>query len=136
MDTPRQTLESGTVLETKVFCPTAVDLFRFSAATNNPHLIHYNEQHAAGEGFRGVVVQSHLHAAYLHAAVSSWFVGGRVRQLNWRNLQVAVAGDVLSVSGRVVSTSFQSGLDRTELEIVTTNQLDEAVVSAQCVVEC
>ena len=82
--------------------PTAVDLFRFSAATWNAHRIHYDADHARQEGLPGVVVQAHLHGAYLAQVVLA-FGGPRSRlvELEWRNRRPAVAGETLRYGGTV-----------------------------------
>jgi hydroxyacyl-ACP dehydratase HTD2-like protein with hotdog domain len=83
--------------------PSEVQLFLFSAATANPHRIHYDEPYSRSEGYDGVVVQSHLHACLLaRAATESLGPRARVRSLSWQNRAVVVAGDTLTVSGEVV----------------------------------
>ena len=42
---------------------TALQLFRYSAATWNPHRIHFDESYAREEGHEGVALHSHLRAA-------------------------------------------------------------------------
>lgn len=86
--------------------PSEIDLFRFSAVTWNAHRIHYDAPYAASEGLPGVVVQAHLHGAYLAQAALKWGgPGARLRQLTWRNTSPAVAGDELTV--RLTVTSWQ-----------------------------
>ena len=42
---------------------TALQLFRYSAVTWNPHRIHFDEPYAREEGHDGLAVHSHLRAA-------------------------------------------------------------------------
>jgi hydroxyacyl-ACP dehydratase HTD2-like protein with hotdog domain len=42
---------------------TALQLFRYSAVTWNPHRIHFDDPYARKEGHDGVVLHSHLRAA-------------------------------------------------------------------------
>jgi hydroxyacyl-ACP dehydratase HTD2-like protein with hotdog domain len=42
---------------------TALQLFRYSAVTWNPHRIHFDEPYARDEGHRGLALHSHLRAA-------------------------------------------------------------------------
>jgi 3-methylfumaryl-CoA hydratase len=42
---------------------TALQLFRYSAVTWNPHRIHFDEAYARAEGHAGVALHSHLRAA-------------------------------------------------------------------------
>ena len=58
-----------------VFEPTTLQLFRFSAATWNPHLIHYDREYAQTEGYPDVLVQSHLHGCFLVEVVRRWARG-------------------------------------------------------------
>ena len=54
------------------WCPSPVDLFRFSAATSNSHRIHYDHIYATQvEGYPRLVVQGPLIAARLFAYASS-----------------------------------------------------------------
>src|ERR1700681_4791398 len=76
--------------------PTSMDLFRFSALTWNAHRIHYDQMYAESEGYRGLVVQSHLHAAHMVRALDAWAPPTfRLVALNWRNLRPAFVGDTL-----------------------------------------
>ena len=42
---------------------TALQLFRYSAVTWNPHRIHFDERYAREEGHQGIALHSHLRAA-------------------------------------------------------------------------
>lgn len=87
---------------------TSAQLFLFSAATANPHRIHYDLPYAQSEGFGGVVVQSHLHACFLaDAALRSFGPGGTLRSLSWQNRAPAFAGDTLVVRGEVTAVRQQ-----------------------------
>ena len=90
-------------------------LFLFSAATNNPHRIHYDREYAAVEGHPDVLVHGPLQGAWLHQFVTEWAgSAGRVLGLNWQNRArafperdhtfrgtvTAVAGDEISLEVR------------------------------------
>jgi acyl dehydratase len=47
-------------------------LFLFSAATNNPHRIHYDRAYADSEGYADLLVHGPLQGAWLHQFVSDW----------------------------------------------------------------
>ncbi len=47
-------------------------LFLFSAATNNPHRIHYDREYAAVEGHPDVLVHGPLQGAWLSQFVADW----------------------------------------------------------------
>jgi len=92
----------GTALPALVKEPTPVQLFRFSAVTWNPHRIHFDQAYAQTEGYEQVLVQSHLHGAFLIQAVMDW-AGPQARLLTfrWQNRYLSMPGDVLTVSGAV-----------------------------------
>jgi hydroxyacyl-ACP dehydratase HTD2-like protein with hotdog domain len=105
--------------------PTPVQLFAFSAATWNTHRIHYDPEWARVEGYPDVIVQAHLHACFLSQAVKNAFgEGARLERLGWQNRAAAIAGDELTVTGRV--TAVRDG--RVELELEERNQRDEVCV--------
>ena len=91
--------------------PTEVQLFRFSAATSNPHRIHFDLPYAQSEGYPGVVVQSHLHASFLAQAVCDWAGSrSRLKRFRWENRALAVAGDTLTITGFVSSVEHHDGV--------------------------
>jgi hydroxyacyl-ACP dehydratase HTD2-like protein with hotdog domain len=92
------------VIEPLVRAPDRLQIFAFSAVTWNTHRIHTDPGYAAREGYPDVLVQSHLHAAFvmeaLRRAVSP--EGGRVVRFAWQNRHPAVPGDTLTCEGRKV----------------------------------
>lgn len=112
--------------------PTAVQLFRFSAATWNAHRIHYDRAYAQEEGYPDVLVQSHLHACFLMRALRG-AVGedARIERFGWRNRGVAVPGDRLTCGGRASSEEPCSGGGvRVRYELEERNQRGELCASA------
>jgi hydroxyacyl-ACP dehydratase HTD2-like protein with hotdog domain len=109
--------------------PSTVQLFAFSAATGNPHRIHYDAAYARSEGYDDVLVQSHLHACFLAQAVrGAWGPTASLRRLGWQNRAPAIPGDELTVTGRVARVrSGDAGLS-VEVELEERNQRDELVV--------
>jgi hydroxyacyl-ACP dehydratase HTD2-like protein with hotdog domain len=55
--------EVGDVLPPLEHTATALQLFRYSAITWNPHRIHFDESYAREEGHAGLALHSHLRAA-------------------------------------------------------------------------
>ena len=55
--------EAGDVLPPFKHTATALQLFRYSAVTWNPHRIHFDESYAREEGPAGLALHSHLRAA-------------------------------------------------------------------------
>ncbi len=95
--------------------PTNAQLFRFSAVTWNSHLIHYDKVYAQSEGYPDVLVQSHLHGCFLLQTVMDWAgPRARVTGFRWQNRGIAIPGDVLTCSGKVIKA--ESGVIECELE--------------------
>ncbi len=97
-----QDLCVGAVLAPQTFETSIVQVFRYSGATWNTHRIHYDQDYAASEGYPGVLVQSHLHGAFLTKYCTD-FVGrtGRLVDLSLRVRKFAVAGEPLTVVATV-----------------------------------
>lgn len=90
--------------------PTRVQLFRYSAATWNAHRIHYDRGYAQEEGYADVLVQSHLHGAFLTQLCADW-VGesGRLASLEVSVRRYSVPGQRLMCRGRVAKKEAING---------------------------
>lgn len=85
--------------------PTRLQLFRYSAVTWNTHRIHFDPDYAALEGYPDVLVQSHLHGAFLVTLCTDWMgPGGRLTRLEVSVRRYAVPGDILVCGGEVTGT--------------------------------
>ena len=81
-------------------------LFLFSAATNNPHRIHYDREYAAVEGHPDVLVHGPLQGAWLSQFVTDWAgPAGRVVGLSWQNRGRAFPERELTFKGRVTAVA-------------------------------
>lgn len=79
-------------------------LFLFSAATNNPHRIHYDREYAAVEGHPDVLVHGPLQGAWLSQFVTDWAgPAGRLLGLSWQNRGRAFPERDLVFEGRVTA---------------------------------
>ena len=86
-------------------------LFLFSAATYNPHRIHYDRDYARQEGHEDILVHGPLQGAWLHQLVQDWAgPRGRVLALAFQNRgrafperDLVFGGRVTQVEGDVVS---------------------------------
>ncbi len=105
----------GDPLPTLSVAPTSLQLFAFSAATWNTHLIHYDAEYArTREGYPDVLVQSPLFACFLSQAIRAAYGPEPViARLGWQNRGTAVPGDQLTVTGEV--TEVTPGPDGTEI---------------------
>lgn len=121
-----------------VVVPTTVQMMRYCGVTWNMHRIHYDAARAAEEGYPGVLVQSHLHQAFLTKLVTDWMgPGGQLRSLSASVRRFATAGDELLLRGRVVETvpkDEKSGLVTLEIEEVRSKD-DVVCAPGRAVVE-
>lgn len=93
----------GAVLGELGVRPTHVTMFRFSAATWNPHRVHNEAAYAATKSCPDVLVHPHLHGCWLAQLVTEWAgPKTRVAEFIWQNRHFAVPGDVLRCSGVVI----------------------------------
>jgi len=85
-------------------------LFLYSAATHNPHRIHYDRDYAVTEGHPDIIVHGPLQGAWLSQYVTDWAgPRGRMLTLTWQNRRSALPehdyvfrGTVRAVDGDVV----------------------------------
>lgn len=90
---------------------TRAQVFLFSAATNNPHRIHYDREYAAVEGHPDVLVHGPLQGAWLSQYTADWAgPAGKVLALSWQNRarafperELTFLGKVTGIDGDVVS---------------------------------
>lgn len=94
----------GDELPVMVKNASRAQLFLFSAATNNPHRIHYDREYAAIEGHPDVLVHGPLQGAWLHQFVAGWGgPKGRVLGLSWQNRARAFPESDLTFHGRITA---------------------------------
>ena len=106
---------------------TRAQLFLFSAATNNPHRIHYDREYAALEGHPDVLVHGPLQGAWLHQFVRDWAgPRGRVLALDYQNRGRAFPERDLTFAGRV--TAIED--DVVSLELAETDDTGAVLVPA------
>ena len=101
-ETRHAALRAGSVLPATEYPTSTVQIFRYSAATWNTHRIHYDKDYAVAEGYPDVLVQSHLHGAFLARYCTDWIgANGRLLELGLRVRRFAIAGETLTVLGTV-----------------------------------
>ena len=96
------------------------ELFLHSAASFNPHRIHYDRAYANFEGHDDLVVHGPLQGSWLTQFVTDW-AGPRARLLSieWQNRASAFVGDELIFAGTV--TAIDQANTSVELEISEKN---------------
>ena len=128
----------GDELPGYVVAPTTVQMMRYCGVTWNTHRIHFDAARAAEEGYPGVLVQSHLHQAFLTRLVTDWMgPRARLRSLSASVRRFATAGDELALRGRVVLTETKdqnTGVVTLEIEEVRTKD-DTVCAPGRAVVE-
>jgi len=105
----------GDALEPMAKTASRAQLFLFSAATNNPHRIHYDREYAAVEGHPDVLVHGPLQGAWLSQYVAEWAgPRGRVLALSWQNRarafperELTFSGSVTAIEGDIVSLEIR-----------------------------
>ena len=97
-------VKPGDALPPLVKNASRAQLFLFSAATHNPHRVHYDRAFAALEGHDDILVHGPLQGAWLHQFVRDWAgPRGRVLALAFQNRGRAFPERDLLFRGRVTS---------------------------------
>ena len=105
----------GTELAPVTRNASRAQLFLYSAATHNPHRIHYDRDYALTEGHADIIVHGPLQGAWLSQYVTDWAgPRGRMLTLTWQNRRSALpeqdyvlAGRVEAVDGDVVTLALR-----------------------------
>jgi len=128
-------VNEGDELPVMVKNASRAQLFLFSAATQNPHRIHYDRDYAAVEGHPDVLVHGPLQGAWLAQFVTDWAgPAGRVLQVGWQNRARAFPEQDLTWRGTVVRTHREGDRGIVELEIAEQNSEGQALVPATATV--
>jgi hydroxyacyl-ACP dehydratase HTD2-like protein with hotdog domain len=118
--------KAGDELAPMVKNASRAQLFLFSAATNNPHRIHYDREYAAIEGHPDVLVHGPLQGAWLHQFVADWAgPRGRVIALGSQNRGRAFPERDLTFRGRVKVVDADGTV---ELEVWEENDSGEVIM--------
>jgi hydroxyacyl-ACP dehydratase HTD2-like protein with hotdog domain len=106
--------------------PSSIALFRFSAVTWNAHRIHYDREYAASEGYPNLLVQGHLHGAYLTQMLLDW-IGphGTIVRFEWSNRRPAYPGETLICRGKVTRVRSEAGKTLVDCDIWEENESGE-----------
>ena len=114
--------EVGDVLPPLKHTATALQLFRYSAVTWNPHRIHFDESYARDEGHAGLALHSHLRAALAVRCVTEGLgPDWQVTKLAYRLRQPVYAPADLAYTARVTAAE----VDRMTLELIEENPSGE-----------
>lgn len=100
-------------------------LFLYSAASFNPHRIHYDREYAATEGHADILVHGPLQGSWLTQYLTDW-VGprGRLRSVTWQNRVSAFPDQDLEFHGRVMAVHTATN----EVEVEVWEQAEDGTV--------
>ena len=109
-------LEVGTDLPVMHKNASRTQLFLYSAASFNPHRIHYDRNYAEFEGHADVLVHGPLQGAWLTQYLTDW-VGptGRLASVNWQNRASALPELDYEFHGKV--TAIDAAALRVDLDV-------------------
>jgi hydroxyacyl-ACP dehydratase HTD2-like protein with hotdog domain len=106
-------------------------LFLYSAATWNPHRIHYDTDFAHSEGHADVIVHGPLQGAWLTQYLTDWMgPEGRLVSAGWQNRASALPDEDLTFRGRVTSVDG----DLVSIEVTESNAAGDVLMPAHGVV--
>ncbi len=103
-------VEVGRQLPVMTKNASRVQLFLYSAASFNPHRIHYDRDYAAVEGHPDVLVHGPLQGSWLTQFLTDW-IGplGRLQSVTWQNRASAMPEQDLEFHGRVTAVDQAAG---------------------------
>jgi hydroxyacyl-ACP dehydratase HTD2-like protein with hotdog domain len=128
-------IRPGDPLPIAVHHATRVGIFLFGAAHWTAHRIHYDVEQARAEGFADVVVTGALLTGWVTRLLTEWTGDPRcLRELEERNVAVAVAGDTLTISGTVESLEADESTTLARCAYQITRQDDVVVVRGTALV--
>ena len=124
-------VKPGDALPPLVKNASRAQLFLFSAATHNPHRVHYDRAFAALEGHDDILVHGPLQGAWLHQFVRDWAgPRGRVLTLAFQNRgrafperDLVFRGRVTAVDGDVVTLEIEEVDDTGAVLVPATAQV-------------
>jgi len=106
-------------------------LFLYSAATWNPHRIHYDTEFAHSEGHADVIVHGPLQGAWLTQFLTDWMgPRGRLVSASWQNRASALPDEDLTFRGRITAVEG----DLVSIEVTETNPAGDVLMPARGVV--
>jgi len=116
--------------------PSHIQLFRYSAITWNTHRIHYDQRYAAEEGYPDVLVQSHLHGAFLTQLCTDWMgPEGELKSIELSVRRFAVPGDTLNCRGVIEKKEEKNGEGLVHIKLEEVNQKGDICVPGKAVIK-
>jgi hydroxyacyl-ACP dehydratase HTD2-like protein with hotdog domain len=114
---------TGDTIPEAIAAPSELQIFFFSAASNNGHRIHYDLPYAQKEGLPNILVQGPLQAALLAKLLTDWIgPGGRLVRIQIQNRGNAFPNEKLTFGGAVVGKREEAGQLLVDCEIFEHNE--------------
>ncbi len=112
-----------------------VQMFFFSAATNNGHRIHYDLPYAQSEGLPTILVHGPLQAALIARTITDWIgPAGRLTSIDIQNRGSAVPHQEITFGGLVKEKIEKDGQYLVTCEIFERNDADEVLMPGSATV--
>ena len=113
-----------------------VQMFFFSAATNNGHRIHYDDPYTKNvEGRPTILTHGPLQAALLAKTVTDWAgPAGRLRRFKIQNRGNAFPHEKLTYGGIVTDMREEDGVGLVDLDIFERNEKGDVLVPGSATV--
>lgn len=129
-------LTEGDELPVLTKTPTPMQLFMFSAATWNRHLIHYSSEFARSDGLKNVAVHRALLGGFLAQMITDWLgLDGRLVSLEWSVRGSAEIDTPLTCHGKIASRFADGDKRFARCEVEVRNHRGERIVPGVAVVE-
>jgi acyl dehydratase len=110
---------------------TRTDIVRYQGASGDFHPAHHDDEYARRHGYPGAFSLGMLCAGYMASFATDWLGPTNVRRFRVRFLDVTWPGDILTCSGRIVSTYPERDELRADVEIECRRQNDAVAARAQ-----
>jgi hydroxyacyl-ACP dehydratase HTD2-like protein with hotdog domain len=112
-------VEVGELAFEAAWQPDERQLFLFSAATRNPHRIHYDLPYAISEGHAGLLVHGPLQRAQMARRLAEWAgPRGRLLRLSLRHRRPALVGSRLVLRAEVTGKRVEGQVHVVDLDVV------------------
>lgn len=122
-------LEIGATIPTFSEGPVSrSQLALFAGASGDHNPIHLDDEEAQAGGLPGVIVHGMLMMAFLGEMLTKLVPQSNVRKFSNRFAAMAVPGDTISCSGKVVGKRDENGEKLVDLEIKAENQKGDVLL--------
>lgn len=111
------------------------DFVKYAGASGDFNPIHHDEPHAQEAGYPSVIGQGMFVAGILSELVAEWFGPRQVTAFETRFENPLFPGDAITVAAEIVELDTTAEQPTLELDLESTNQDGEVLVSGTATVE-